>query len=81
MGTTTPTPPLDRRGEREFRRRHRHGLMGPVILIAVGGLFLLNQWVPGWQIHRTWPALLVVIGLVKLIEATEPPRPPEGPRV
>jgi hypothetical protein len=81
MGTATPTPPLDRRTGRALRRRHRRGLTGPVLLIAIGVLFLLDRWVPGWQIHRTWPALLVVMGLAKLVEATEPPRPPEGPGV
>ncbi len=81
MGTITPPRPPDRRAERALRRRHRHGLTGPVLLIAIGVLFLLDRWVPGWQIHRTWPVILVVIGLVKLVEATGPPRPPEGPRV
>ncbi len=81
METTSGNTPSHQQGDGRLHHRRFHGLMGPVLLIAVGVLFLLDRWVPGWQIHRTWPALLVVIGLVKLVEATGPPRPPEGPRV
>jgi hypothetical protein len=55
--------------------------MFPVILIALGIMFLLDQLVPGWGIGKTWPALLVVIGVLKLMDVTRPPRPPEGPRI
>jgi hypothetical protein len=44
-------------------------------------MFLLDQLVPGWGISKTWPALLVAIGILKLVDVTKPPRPPEGPRV
>lgn len=67
------TPPL--------RLRHRVSLTGPVILITLGVILLLDQVVPGWGIGRTWPILLVVIGVTKLLDSTRPPRPPEGPRV
>jgi membrane-bound ClpP family serine protease len=55
--------------------------MFPVLLIVLGIMFLLDQLIPGWGIGRTWPALLVVIGVVKLLEVNRPPRPPAGPRV
>jgi membrane-bound ClpP family serine protease len=55
--------------------------MFPVLLIAIGIMFLLDQLVPGWGISKTWPALLVVIGIIKLVDVTRPPRPPEGPRL
>jgi LiaI-LiaF-like transmembrane region len=55
--------------------------MGPVVLITLGLMFLLAQFMPGWGIGRTWPALLIVIGVIKLLDAGRPPRPPEGPRV
>jgi hypothetical protein len=55
--------------------------MFPVLLIVAGLMFLFDQFVPGWGINRTWPALLVVIGVIKLLDSTRPPRPPEGPRV
>ncbi len=69
MGTPAFPPPT---------RRAR--LMGPVILITLGLMFLMDQIVPGWNLGRTWPVLLVVIGIVKLLDSARPPRPPEGPR-
>jgi hypothetical protein len=50
---------------------HR-SLSGPSVLVTVGVLALLNnlheRWygVPGWG--RTWPVILLVIGVVKLME-------------
>jgi len=55
--------------------------MFPVLLIALGIMFLLDQLVPGWGVSKTWPVPLVVIGIVMLLDITRPPRPPEGPRV
>ena len=59
----------------------RVSLTGPMILITLGLMFLADQVVPGWGIGRTWPVLLVVVGVVRLLESTQPPRPPEGPRI
>lgn len=58
-------------GSREKVRRP-YSLMGPVILITLGVLFLVGQYFPAWGIGRTWPVLLVVIGLTKLFEAIVP---------
>ena len=60
---------------------HRGTLMGPVILIALGVMFLLDQFIPGWGIGRTWPVLLVIVGVLKLLGSTRPPRAPQGPRI
>ena len=62
-------------------RGRRTSLTGPVVLITLGVILLLDQIVPGWGIGKTWPVLLVVIGVLKLIDVSQPPRPPEGPRV
>jgi len=59
----------------------RVSLTGPVILITLGVVFLVDQFVPGWGISKTWPILLVVIGVLKLVDSARPPRPPEGPRI
>jgi len=40
-------------------------LMGPAILITLGVLFLLDS-TSRFEFHRTWPAILLVIGVVKL---------------
>lgn len=61
--------------------QRRASLFLPIILITLGLIFLLNEFLPHWGIEKTWPILLVVIGVLKLLDATQPPRPPEGPRV
>lgn len=63
-----------------FRTRQA-GLMGPVLLVSIGVLFLLSEFVPGLGIEKTWPVLMVEVGLVRLIESGNPPRPPQGPRI
>jgi membrane-bound ClpP family serine protease len=55
--------------------------MWPVILIALGVLFLLHEFLPGWGLGKTWPVILVLIGVLRLVDMSRPPRPPEGPRV
>ncbi len=44
-------------------------LRGPVMLIAVGALFLLRFDGPGWSIHTSWPLLIIVFGVMKLLES------------
>jgi hypothetical protein len=66
------------------------GLMGPAVLITLGVLFLLSEFDVA-RFHSTWPILLIVIGLVKVLggnadttghvdvnapPAVPPPRPP-----
>ncbi len=71
------------------------GLMGPVVLITLGCLFLLQEFHFGWNYSfgRTWPILLIVIGIVKVLQYTAPTEghvpyryqvtavPPNGPVV
>lgn len=53
--------------------------MGPAILITLGVLFLLDEYAIA-AFDRTWPALLIVIGLLSFaahaasIEGHTPPR-------
>ena len=51
-------------------RCRAHGFMGPAVLITLGVLFLLDQishlrWL---DFGSTWPAFLIVIGLVMFLE-------------
>jgi hypothetical protein len=40
--------------------------IGPIILIVVGGLLLLNNfdWFPFWRLSRLWPVILIVVGIM-----------------
>jgi hypothetical protein len=48
--------------------RRRRSIVGPIVLITVGVLFALDYSWSQWEFSRTWPVILVVIGLVKLFE-------------
>jgi hypothetical protein len=46
------------------------GMTGPLILIVLGVLFLLNNLYPEvYPFSRVWPLLLVVIGIGKVLES------------
>ena len=68
--------------------RYRHdgrpcrksNLMGPVVLVTIGTLFLI-QSLDGPNFVRTWPVLLLAIGLVKLLDSQNPPPMPPMPPV
>jgi len=62
-------------------RARRPSLMWPVLLIALGVLFLVHEFIPGWGFGKTWPVILLLIGVLWLVDMSRPPRPPEGPRV
>lgn len=44
-------------------------IRGPVMLIALGSLLALDQF-GSISFGRTWPALLILFGLFKLVEYT-----------
>jgi hypothetical protein len=44
-------------------------LMGPVILITIGVLWLLDD-MTRYDWHRTWPVLILVIGIVSLLRSS-----------
>ncbi|MGA8489897.1 MAG: DUF5668 domain-containing protein [Terriglobales bacterium] len=63
---------------RNYRRGRRISLVTPVVLVTVGVLSLLESMKgPGW--NRTWPVLLLAIGITKLMESKTPPPPPTMP--
>jgi hypothetical protein len=56
-----------------------HAVRGPILLITVGVLFAMHQagFLP---FQRTWPLLIIVLGIMKLVErSVAPPRLPVGP--
>ena len=52
---------------------NRSSLVGPVVLIAIGVLFLINNFgfhlSIGYFIREFWPGLLILIGALKIAEA------------
>lgn len=44
------------------------GLMGPVILITIGVLFLIGQYTR-YSFTELWPVILIVVGLVSVATA------------
>jgi hypothetical protein len=51
-------------------------MLGPLLLIALGVLFLLNNLYPGlFRFGKMWPVILIIIGLSKVIEYFQAPRP------
>jgi hypothetical protein len=44
-------------------------MTGPLLLIVLGILFLLNNVYPGvYSFRKMWPVVLIVIGLAKVLE-------------
>lgn len=50
-------------------RSKHYGLVGPAILITIGAIFLVSEFFPGWGVGKTWPVILIVIGLARLAES------------
>lgn len=50
-------------------------IRGPVLLITIGILFALHQAFVA-SIERTWPLLVIVLGVMILLERTAAPRTP-----
>ena len=64
----TGTPPQPSGKYCPCARCRSRGLMGPAILITVGALFLIPQFVHRLDFGDLWPIILIVIGAVKLFE-------------
>lgn len=43
--------------------------MGPVIVITVGVIFLLQQWTP-YGMATLWPLLIIVPGVIQVLAYT-----------
>ncbi len=55
----------------ECARCRMAGMMGPAVLITIGAIFLLDN-LGALRFHNTWPVLLIVIGIVKVLQYTAP---------
>jgi hypothetical protein len=50
-------------------RCRSRGLMGPVVLITIGVLFMIQQY-GRYSFGELWPVILIVVGLVKVFQAS-----------
>jgi cell wall-active antibiotic response 4TMS protein YvqF len=51
-------------------------MLGPLLLIVIGVLFLLNNMYPDvFRFGKMWPVILIVIGLAKVFEYFQAPQP------
>jgi phage shock protein C len=48
-------------------RPARGGLTGGIVLIVIGAIFLVSQFVPGLDIGKLWPLILVGIGVTMIV--------------
>jgi len=48
-------------------RCRMRGLLGPVMIITIGVIFLLSEYTP-YGIGHLWPVILIVIGVFRLAE-------------
>ena len=44
------------------KSENRNGLIGGIVLISLGMIFLANRFIPNINFHDLWPLVLVVIG-------------------
>ena len=54
--------------------RGRGGLVAGLVLIVVGGFFLIRQFIPAIDLGAWWPAIAIGLGLVLVILAVLPSR-------
>jgi len=60
--TPTPAPP-PHTGARSASPGRRGAVLWGAALIAVGGLLLVNQFIPGVAIWRYWPLIIIIVGV------------------
>jgi hypothetical protein len=57
---------------------YAQAIRGPVVLIVIGVLCAVHQ-AGVLPFSRTWPLLIIALGVMKLIERWNAPRPPFPP--
>jgi len=60
------------------RALYAQAIRGPVLLVTIGILFAVQQ-AGMLPLSRTWPLLIIIVGLLKLVERLAMPRAPYPP--
>ena len=76
-GSTVPMAPSTAgrpRRRRDPADRTRAGLIGGLILVGLGGIFLVRELIPAFDFDLWWPSLLIGLGIVLIVVAVMPSR-------
>jgi phage shock protein PspC (stress-responsive transcriptional regulator) len=65
--TTQPKEASEKRGSME--RSHKGSLIGALVLITLGVLFLADEFIPHINFGDLWPIILIVIGIGLLLNS------------
>jgi len=78
-GSTVPmaAAPIPSRRRRDPAERARAGMIAGLVLILIGGFFLVRQFVPSIDLALWWPTLAVGLGILLVIFALIPSRHPD----
>lgn len=79
IAMTTPTdpqqpstPPIPQQTPKVEEGRHRGGIVGGLVLLVIGLLFLGQNFIPDFNFGDWWPLILVAIGAGLLYKAVRP---------
>jgi phage shock protein C len=62
------------RRRRDPADRARAGLVGGIVLIGLGGIFLVREFIPAFDFDLWWPTLLIGLGILLVVVALVPSR-------
>ena len=57
--------------EESTKVRKKHNLLGGIILIGLGAIFLAENFLPVYRLNKFWPLLLIIFGLAILWKSGE----------
>ena len=77
-GSTVPMASAESSGRRHRRRdpgdRARGGIVVGLLFILIGGVFLIRQFVPAFDVGLWWPTVAIAVGILLVVVALLPPR-------
>jgi phage shock protein PspC (stress-responsive transcriptional regulator) len=71
MAASTGAP---HRRQRDPADRARAGLLVGLLFILIGGIFLVRQFVPSFDVGLWWPTVAIAVGILLVVLAVLPPR-------
>lgn len=66
---STPMEPHETPNKPTQETRQKGNLVGGLVLITLGAIFLADQFIPGLDFGDLWPIILIVIGAALLFNA------------